>query len=858
MRSGTSYAAPQVAAVASIIKDVTDLPVSEIRRAILDAASDYGDLDQYGQGLFNGFGAVALALKRAKELGYNNEITVVGDINLGTGDPIPGSELTISDDTRINEEIYVLPGSTLRLRGSVTLDDTRIYVLGTLDEQASLVRLINDGEIFCRPSSTGGRCDFQGNKIVMENGGCIMVDRGAEAIIDVPVTVKNGGFLVNRGGTITLEDGARLDVQSDAAPPQIAPGSTFKMGRNALVYFHREVDLKGTADAPIRFEPSGNPTSSTDQWEFVLVRGDNSSFRHVDFKGGRWTLRVEAKNVLIEDASFTDNHSNNSITTGPAFSGGRSSLSVFTSTFSGRNQGISVNSGDVYLYGNAFTDIPGSAVSAYLGSVKAMAGNYISGTTTVQTYEGAVYARDGSEVYLGSYPHGYDGRNTIRENGGREVSTTGSGRLYAGIEDCNNPYDPGNCAVFGGRNNIYDTDGQTSHYHAYVYEGGTYSVYAKYNYWGTSSAPPSYRFYGSVYRTPHLSSFVSGAPTAPRVEVAPTELVAQEATLQARAASENRLATTPGLSLDGRPADAAASVASPETAQARATSRTQIIAAQQALTAAADRAEGAARAAELYYLHRGLVSGTEAEGKALPAEDALVAADTRTLLTSLADGPAAHPAVAERAALTLIDEALQEGDPQAAEARIKRYAGQVKSLEGRLELAHARVGSAVFGRRTAEALAALEAARALDAEWGTPNEELAFYDDFAEELRTFGDGAATADVHSASLASPETATKAGAETSVPAAYGLEAAYPNPFNPQATIRFALPEAADVRLVVYDVMGREVARLAEGAFDAGRHEATFDGSRLASGLYLYRLTAAGTAERFAKTGRMMLVK
>ena len=102
----------------------------------------------------------------------------------------------------------------------------------------------------------------------------------------------------------------------------------------------------------------------------------------------------------------------------------------------------------------------------------------------------------------------------------------------------------------------------------------------------------------------------------------------------------------------------------------------------------------------------------------------------------------------------------------------------------------------------------------------------------------------------------ETALETAA--SDPAAYALEAAYPNPFNPQATIRFALPEAADVRLVVYDVTGREVARLVEGKMAAGRHEATFDGSRLASGMYLYRLTAEGAADRFAKTGRMMLVK
>ena len=93
---------------------------------------------------------------------------------------------------------------------------------------------------------------------------------------------------------------------------------------------------------------------------------------------------------------------------------------------------------------------------------------------------------------------------------------------------------------------------------------------------------------------------------------------------------------------------------------------------------------------------------------------------------------------------------------------------------------------------------------------------------------------------------------------MPKEYALEAAYPNPFNPSATIRYALPEAADVRLVVYDVVGREVARLVEGKRAAGYHRVRFDGSRLASGLYLYRLVAKGERETFSKTGRMVLVK
>ena len=102
------------------------------------------------------------------------------------------------------------------------------------------------------------------------------------------------------------------------------------------------------------------------------------------------------------------------------------------------------------------------------------------------------------------------------------------------------------------------------------------------------------------------------------------------------------------------------------------------------------------------------------------------------------------------------------------------------------------------------------------------------------------------------------AAQEGSLEAVPTEYALEAAYPNPFNPTTEIRFALPEAADVRLTVYDALGREVARLVDGPVGAGYRHATFDASGLPSGMYLYRLEAKGAAEVFAKTGRMVLVK
>ncbi len=69
---------------------------------------------------------------------------------------------------------------------------------------------------------------------------------------------------------------------------------------------------------------------------------------------------------------------------------------------------------------------------------------------------------------------------------------------------------------------------------------------------------------------------------------------------------------------------------------------------------------------------------------------------------------------------------------------------------------------------------------------------------------------------------------------------LRDAYPNPFNPTATIGFDLATSANIRLSVYDVLGREVAILTEGSFIAGTHRVTFDGRSLASGVYLIRLS------------------
>jgi hypothetical protein len=77
-----------------------------------------------------------------------------------------------------------------------------------------------------------------------------------------------------------------------------------------------------------------------------------------------------------------------------------------------------------------------------------------------------------------------------------------------------------------------------------------------------------------------------------------------------------------------------------------------------------------------------------------------------------------------------------------------------------------------------------------------------------------------------------------------------------------VSYQLPAASEVQLVVYDLLGREVAVLANERKGPGTYEVKFDGTRLASGVYLYRLTArhtdGGQAGTFVQTRKMVLTK
>lgn len=92
------------------------------------------------------------------------------------------------------------------------------------------------------------------------------------------------------------------------------------------------------------------------------------------------------------------------------------------------------------------------------------------------------------------------------------------------------------------------------------------------------------------------------------------------------------------------------------------------------------------------------------------------------------------------------------------------------------------------------------------------------------------------------------------DQAIPSQYGLRQTYPNPFNPSTIIRFDVPRASEVKLEVFDILGRRIATLLDGAMTPGSHEIVFDAGNLSSGQYLVRMQAG----RFIEVQSITLMK
>ena len=98
-------------------------------------------------------------------------------------------------------------------------------------------------------------------------------------------------------------------------------------------------------------------------------------------------------------------------------------------------------------------------------------------------------------------------------------------------------------------------------------------------------------------------------------------------------------------------------------------------------------------------------------------------------------------------------------------------------------------------------------------------------------------------------------------SNIPDKFELFQNYPNPFNPTTKIKFSIPTAGDVKLIVYDILGREIQILVSGQLQPGTYEGEFDGNNFSSGIYYYTLKTDASASLrtgYFETKKMVMIK
>ncbi|MDP2365612.1 MAG: T9SS type A sorting domain-containing protein [Ignavibacteria bacterium] len=98
------------------------------------------------------------------------------------------------------------------------------------------------------------------------------------------------------------------------------------------------------------------------------------------------------------------------------------------------------------------------------------------------------------------------------------------------------------------------------------------------------------------------------------------------------------------------------------------------------------------------------------------------------------------------------------------------------------------------------------------------------------------------------------------ENKIPISYGISQNFPNPFNPSTTIKYTLPFESDVKIIIYNAVNEVVKEVVNKSQQAGYHQANFNGSHLASGIYFYSIVASSTdgSHNYKQIKKMILMK
>jgi len=670
-----------------------------------------------------------------------------------------------------------------------------------------------------------------------ENKSCFHPDG---IIIEDELTVKDVGteFIIPEDRTLKLKANARLIIKSGGTF-RLKPGARVEMGKDAEIIIEEGAHIESNFAS----FTSLDPLDSSRRYDRVLIKSDNNTIKYTTFEGGTYNVWVTGDGNRFESTNFRNGYY------GLRTSGADDLVLEGVNIKKNSSRGLYSWSSDIEIRerNKQLSDRAESVLPAII-SQNGDEGIYLAGSSTLYMHGSASKSNGGSEIY-------------IRENA----------RLFAGKQQSD---------INQGHNRISDEGGFYIYSLARTFDGETFRnwrVPAEFNYWGTSSAPSSSRFFGNVNRNNHLD-----------YDPAVQKNIYNDDCLQLPCGlpDDGTITSTPKEHLTmGMARAVTAGVEDPYKKRRLVESKMRLIEINEQIKKKPFHLHNAQYLKEAVYLIRYLQetdAGVERRqmdkklrqwsrryvnmidrGNA-PVATSLEATEFRDdngrrndKKDKKMDRMRARMYMGEAAMLMEIENAIFDQNYEQARDYIERFTSYVQNKDSYASLL---VLEALYFEKTGQfgqAFATLEQVEQISAEHRMQAQfrgaEFKAHKQVLQDSMKANDQIAQK-VASDSLSTPEDTSQQAQTSDLPQSVELSPAFPNPFNPSTQLPFALPEAAEIRVEVYSITGRLVAVLANGRFDAGRHTLAFNAAGLASGVYLVR---ARLGEKI-QTRKITLVK
>jgi hypothetical protein len=613
-----------------------------------------------------------------------------------------------------------------------------------------------------------------------------------------------GGFVEVIDSNVTVSAGARLTILPNTTV-SLAPG------KQIIVEPGGKLIANGTGDLPIVFKRYDSGQS----WQSILINADSCQFSHCTFDGGYNNVEIQSRGTAFSNCVFKNAYTGNISYWTP--SGDRPSFSLNGCLFQNNRVGIIVSYGDATITNTLA--INNTSVGLYLWNANAaMTNSTVSNNVTDVVYEGnrgGIELRSSSmlDISSGAFNRVWDNRShEIRiDQYGMVVAKQG----YNSIRDYVNGY---------------GSDDQYIRSETFGEPNVSETVNAVGNWWGAD--PPRARmFFGSVNYSEPLGA-------DPTLDSQPRPIIAS---LQAT---------------DGHKNVSSESLGELETARIKQIPirwRELQIEIQRCLATLNESSTQLVGLNALKTLYRAIRQDRFNQTRMQTLVDSAMAWNANRLRRYVRGSNSGETEMAitlggESALLYQISTDLQRRNFAAAQARLVSVEPLILNKDNKAVWLMQKLHIEEQSRQYANALTTLGRLEALVPEPNGNYQPLS-YREVREQLTRMMTG--TNAVEKTAISSVRTVT-----TEKPMVFGLSQNYPNPFNPATSITYQLPFRSNVRLEVFDILGRRVVTLINDIQQAGSYTLPFNAAQasLASGMYFYRLQAGS----FVQTKKMLLVK